>query len=99
MSVAIATTRVAPATHRSQRVSRYVRRSSGTISGSFRGMLDGGLKGIYGFLAGAWTILRNASMRSLRFGTGISNPFGVVCVGSSFAGSCALSAIHGEVTP
>lgn len=39
-------------------------------------------------------ILRKASMSSLRFGTGISKPFGVVCFGS-----CSLPAIHGEVTP
>jgi hypothetical protein len=75
-----------------------VPRSSGTTSGSGAGMLLGGLNGIYDFFAGAPTILRNASMRSLRFGTGISKPFCVVCVGSPVAGCCALSPIHGEVT-
>jgi hypothetical protein len=55
------------------------------------------------------TILRKASMNSLRFGTGISSPFGVFCVGSgatappslsqsSCSGSCCLPLIHGEVS-
>lgn len=57
-----------------------------------------GTSSSYNFLGGAWTILRNASKRSLRFGTGISKPFGVVCVGSSLAGCCGLSVIRGEVS-
>ena len=35
---------------------------------------------------------------SLRFGTGISKPCGVVCVGSSLGGCCASFAIRGEVS-
>jgi hypothetical protein len=46
----------------------------------------------FGFLTGLMT-LRKASMRSLRFGTGISNPFEVFCFGS-----CGLSVTHGEVS-
>lgn len=37
-------------------------------------------------------------MTSLRFGTGISKPLGVVCFGSSEAGCCTLSPIRGEVS-
>ena len=38
-------------------------------------------------------ILRKASISSLRFGTGISKPFGVVCFGS-----CDFSLTHDEVS-
>jgi hypothetical protein len=43
------------------------------------------------------TIFLNASMISLRFGTGISRPLDVFCFGSE-AGCCGLSVIRDEVS-